>query len=92
VNLDDPFFMTQERSRQIGRALMALAGLQFVFFVFGAVRRSYLVVAVPIGIAVGIASGLLFWIGYTMAVKDWDNPADYPPAANEGAPPPDSLG
>ena len=93
MNFDDPFFMTQERSRRIGRALMALAGLQFVCFFLGAVRRSYLVVAVPIGIAVGIASGLLFWIGYTMSVKDWDNPADYPPAeANEGAPPPESLG
>ncbi len=93
MNLDDPFLMTQQRSRQIGRALMALAGFQFVFFLLGAARRSYLVVVIPIGIAVGIASGLLFWIGYTMSVKDWDDPADYPPAAaNEGAPPPDSLG
>jgi hypothetical protein len=92
VNLDDPFFMTQQRSRNIGRALMALAGIQFVFFFAGAVRRSYLVIAVPLGIAVGVASGLLFWIGYTMAVKDWDDPADYPPAVSEGAPPPESLG
>lgn len=98
MNLDDPFFMTQQRSRNIGRALMALAGLQFVLFFAGAVRRSYLVIAVPVGIAVGIASGILFWVGYTMAVKDWDNPADYPPPddtildAAEGAPPPDALG
>ena len=75
----DPIGMTQERSRQIGKALMALAGLQFLFFFAGAVRRSYLVLAVPIGIAVGIASGVLFWVGYTMATKDWDNPADWPP-------------
>lgn len=72
--------MTQERSRQIGRALMALAGLQLLVFFAGAVRRSYLVVAIPVGIAVGVASGLAFWVGYTMATKDWDDPADYPPS------------
>ena len=93
MNLDDPFLMTQQRSRLIGRALMALAGFQFVFFLLGAARRSYLVLAIPIGVTVGIVSGLLFWIGYTMSVKDWDNPADYPPAAASGdTPPPDSLG
>lgn len=91
--------MTQERSRQIGRALMALSILQAVIFFIGATRRSYLVVAVPVGILVGTLSGLAFWIGYTMATTDWDNPADYPPAEDteetvsaEGAPPPESLG
>ena len=79
MNPDDPFFMTQERSRQLGRVLMALAGLQLLFFLGGAVRRSYLVVAVPVGIGVGVLSGLLLWVGYTMATQDWDDPADYPP-------------
>ena len=92
MNPDDPFFMTQQRSRQIGRVLMALSGLQLLVFFFGIARRSYLVVAIPVGIVTALASGLLFWIGYTMAVKDWDDPADYPPAVNEGAPPPDALG
>lgn len=76
----------------VGRALMALAGLQLLVFLGGAVRRSYVVLAVPIGVATGVASGFLFWVGYTMATKDWDDPADYPPAASEGAPPPDALG
>lgn len=77
--MTNPRGMTKERSRQMGQALMALAGLQFLFFFAGAVRRSYLVLAVPIGIAVGVASGVMFWVGYTMATKDWDNPADWPP-------------
>jgi hypothetical protein len=89
---NDPMGMTQERSRRLGQALMAFAGVQLLFFFAGATRRSYLVVAIPVGIAVGIASGLAFWVGYTMATQDWDDPADYPPAANEGAPPPDTLG
>lgn len=82
---NDPTGMTQERSRQIGKALMALGAVQFLFFLAGAARRSYLVLAVPIGLAVGAASGLLFWVGYTMATKDWDNPADWPPNAEADA-------
>jgi preprotein translocase subunit SecF len=89
---DDPFIMTQERSRTLGRVLMVVAALQFVLFFAGAVRRSYLVIAIPMGIAVGTVSGVLMWIGYTMVVKDWDDPEDYPPAVSEGAPPPDALG
>jgi len=86
--------MTQERSRQIGRALMALSVFQLVFFLLGAVRRSYLVVAIPVGIISGIAAGVGLWVGYTMATTNWDNPADWPPdtAAAEGSPPPDALG
>ena len=79
MQFDDPFFMTQERSRNLGKALMAVAGLQFLFFFGGALRRSYLVVAIPVGIAVGIISGLMLWVGYTMSTKDWDDPADWPP-------------
>ncbi len=80
-----PMAMTTERSRRMGQALMALAGLQFLFFLAGAVRRSYLVLAIPIGIAVGVASGVMFWVGYTMATKDWDDPADWPPAEDEAS-------
>lgn len=71
--------MTQERSRQLGRALMALAGVQLLLFIAGAARRSYVVVAIPVGTAVAVASALVFWVGYTMATKDWDDPADYVP-------------
>lgn len=87
--------MTQERSRRLGQALMAFAVVQALLFVVGATRRSYLVVAVPVGIVVGTISGLAFWVGYTMATTDWDDPADYPPddvPEAEGAPPPDTLG
>lgn len=92
MNPDDPFFMTQQRSRQIGRALMALSGLQLLVFVLGVARRTSAVVAAPVGLVTALASGLLFWVGYTMAVKDWDDPEDYPPAVADGAPPPESLG
>ncbi len=72
--------MTQDRSRQIGRALMALAVLQFLWFLVGALRRSYLVVALPAGLISAALAGLGVWVGYTMATTNWDNPADWPPS------------
>ena len=71
--------MTRERSKQIGQAIMAVAGLQFLLYVIGATRRSYLAIAIPIGILVAAVSALAFWVGYTMATTDWDHPADCPP-------------
>lgn len=96
--------MTQEQTRHLGHALMALSVVQLVLFLIGATRRSYLVIAIPVGVALGVIAGLGFWVGYTMAHTDWDDPADYPPtppasraddedevAAAEGAPPPETL-
>ncbi len=71
--------ITQEQSRQLGRVIMALSVVQALFFFIAATRRSYLAVAIPIGIVVGTIGGIGFWIGYTMATTDWDEPADYVP-------------
>ena len=62
-----------ERSSQsIGTMLMAAAALQMVLFTLGVLRRSYLAVALPMFAAVSAASGLLFWIGYTMVNMEPD--------------------
>ena len=76
---DDPFFMTQERSRNLGRGLLVIAALQVLWFVFRGGRRSA-VVAAPLGIVTFLSAGLLTWVGVTLAVMDWDDPADYPPS------------
>ena len=73
--------MRQDQTRRLGRALMALSVIQLVCFLIGASRRSYVVIAVPIGMALGVIAGLGFWVGYTMARTDWDDPLDYPPAS-----------
>ena len=98
--------MTQERTRLLGRALMAFSAVQMLVFLVAVTRRSYLAIAVPVGIGLGAISGLGFWVGYTMTTTDWDHPADFgsepfpPPsmpaditevAAAEGAPPPETL-
>ncbi len=85
--------MTIERSRQLGRLLMAASGAGLVFFLAGVVRRSYLVLAVPIAVIAGAAAGLTFWVGYTMATTRWepDDFADLEIPEAEGAPPPESI-
>lgn len=69
--------MTVENSRQAGQALMAGSVLTLLLFVIGAMKRSYAVVAIPVLALVAIGSALGFWVGYTMAVQDWDDPADF---------------
>ena len=69
--------MTVENSRQAGQALMAGSVLALLIFIVGAMKRSYAVIAIPVFAIVAVGAALGFWIGYTMAVQDWDNPADF---------------
>ncbi len=72
---------------------MAASGAGLLFFLAGVVRRSYLVLAVPIAVIAGAAAGLTFWVGYTMATTRWepDDFADLEIPEAEGAPPPESI-
>jgi hypothetical protein len=56
-----------ERSRQLGTILMAVAAFQMLVMVIGAMRRSYLVIALPVLGATGLVCALTFWVGWTMA-------------------------
>ena len=40
--------------------------------VIGAMRRSYLVIAIPVLAATGLISALAFWVGWTMANTEPD--------------------
>jgi hypothetical protein len=44
-------------------------------FLGGGSRRSYFVIALPIGVGAGLISALAFWIGYTRAYAEWDEDA-----------------
>jgi len=91
--------VTQEQTRRFGHALMAASVVQILLFLLGTSRRSYAALALPVGAGLAVISGLAFWVGYTMATTDWNDPADYGvepssaevPAA-EGAPPPEAIG
>ena len=65
--------MDGDRSRLLGRLLMAGAPLQMLLFLAGMSRRSYLVVALPVGAGLALVSALAFWVGYTMAYAEWDD-------------------
>jgi hypothetical protein len=46
--------------------IMAGAALQALIMVIGTMRRSYLVIALPVLAATGVVSALAFWVGWTM--------------------------
>lgn len=57
-----------ERSQQqLGTILMIGAALTSFIMLIGIVRRSYLVIALPVALGVGVISALTFWVGWTMA-------------------------
>lgn len=60
------------RSRQLGTFLMIGAAIQALVMVVGTMRRSYLVVALPVLAATGLISALAFWVGWTMANAEPD--------------------
>ena len=66
---------TGNQSRRFGHLLMWGALLQLLFFLGGVSRRSYFVIALPIGVGIGLISALAFWIGYTIAYAEWDEDA-----------------
>ncbi len=60
------------RSNQLGTLLMIGAALSSLIMVIGAMRRSYLVIAIPVLAATGLISALAFWVGWTMANTEPD--------------------
>jgi len=58
------------RSQQLGMFLMIGAALQMFVMLIGAMRRSYLIIALPVVAGVGVISALAFWVGWTMMNTD----------------------
>ena len=54
------------RSRQLGMFIVIGASIQMLIMLIGTLRRSYMVIALPVLIATGIISALAFWVGWTM--------------------------
>jgi len=48
------------------------ASIQAFVMLVGALRRSYLVIALPVVAAVGVISALAFWVGWTMMNTEAD--------------------
>ena len=56
----------QERAQTTGKLLIAGAALQMLLFLYGATRRSYLALALPVTAAMTAVTILTLWLGWTM--------------------------
>jgi hypothetical protein len=61
-------------TRKTGALIMAGAVLNFLLFVVGLSRRSYLALAAPVAVAVTGLSALGLWVGWTMLTIEPDMP------------------
>ncbi len=63
-----------DRSQMTGAAIVAVAVVQLVVFIAGVARKSYLALALPIGLGVAGISALAIWVGWTMMTTETDLP------------------
>jgi hypothetical protein len=54
------------RAQTTGKLLIAGAVLQMLLFLYGASKRSYLALALPVMAAMTAVTALTFWLGWTM--------------------------
>jgi len=57
-----------------GMLIMAGAALEMLLFLYGAARRSYMAVALPVMAAVAAVSALAFWVGWTLLTTEEEIP------------------
>lgn len=55
------------RSQQLGTFIAIGAALQMLIVTIGVMRRSYMVIALPVLVVTAVASAAAFWVGWTMA-------------------------
>ena len=55
-----------DRAHLTGVLLMAGAVIQMLLFVWGATRKSYLAVALPMAAAMTTLTAIALWVGWTM--------------------------
>lgn len=63
-----------DRSQATGVAIIAVAAVQLLLFVVGLARKSYLAVAIPVGLVLAGVSALAIWVGWTMMTTETDLP------------------
>jgi hypothetical protein len=63
-----------DRSQTTGILIMAGAALEMLLFLYGAARRSYMAVALPVMAAVAAVSALAFWVGWTLLTTEEEVP------------------
>lgn len=72
------------RAQNTGLVLMAAAAIELLLFLYGALRRSYLALALPVTAAMLALTALTFWIGWTMLTMEEE--AEEPPSPSNPQP------
>ena len=65
-----------DRSRLAGIVIMVASLLEMLLFLYGAARRSYMAVVLPVMGALAGVSALAFWIGWTMFTAEGELPEE----------------
>lgn len=58
------------RAQKTGVLLIVVAALEMLLFLYGAMRRSYLALALPVAAAMAALTALTVWVGYTMLMME----------------------
>jgi VIT1/CCC1 family predicted Fe2+/Mn2+ transporter len=58
------------RAHTTGIVLIVGAAVEMLLFVYGALRRSYLALALPVAAAMMALTALTFWVGWTMLTME----------------------
>lgn len=69
------------RAQKTGVILIAVAALEMLLFLYGALRRSYLAIALPVAAAMAALTALTVWVGYTMLMLEEEPDEDVVEAA-----------
>ncbi len=59
-----------DRAHTTGMFLMVGAVIEFLVFLYGALRRSYVAIALPVMAAMATLTALAFWVGWTMMTME----------------------
>lgn len=60
------------RAQKTGLLLIGAAAFEMLLFLYGAMRRSYLALALPMTAAMTALTALTFWVGWTMLTMEED--------------------
>jgi hypothetical protein len=69
------------RAQKTGAILIAAGAIEMLLFLYGAMRRSYLALALPMTAAMTALTALTFWVGYTMMTLEEEPDEDVVEAA-----------
>jgi hypothetical protein len=71
------------RAHTTGVVLIVGAAVELLLFLYGAMRRSYFALALPVTIAMFAVTALTFWVGWTMmTMEEEDGESPVTPTAS----------